>query len=91
MITLLLLYLNIISLFNNVLVHLLYKENKVFHHKGYLSAFGKVIAMMVGELTYEETFTPDNVIHQLVFLKFVFILTLLLNNLLIGLTTSNVH
>ena len=52
---------------------------------------GNVIGMMVAELTYEETFTLDNVILQLVFLKFVFLWTLLLNNLLIGLTMSNVR
>ena len=47
--------------------------------------------MMTGELTYEETFTVDSFIHQVVFIIFVFLLTILLNNLLIGLTTSNVE
>ena len=47
--------------------------------------------MMTGELTYEETFTVDSFIQQVVFIFFVFLLTILLNNLLIGLTTSNVE
>ena len=47
--------------------------------------------MMVGELDYENTFTADNFIQQMVFMAFVVIMTIMLNNLLIGLTTSNVH
>ena len=46
---------------------------------------------MVGELDYEDTFTADNFIQQMVFMAFVVIMTIMLNNLLIGLTTSNVH
>ena len=46
--------------------------------------------MMVGELTYEETFLAEGWMEELVFLVMVIILTTLLNNLLIGLTTSNV-
>ena len=47
--------------------------------------------MMAGELTYEETFSVDSFYQQLLFLVFVFLLTIMLNNLLIGLTTSNVE
>ena len=47
--------------------------------------------MMVGELTYDETFSANNNLHQVIFIGFVFTLTILLNNLLIGLTTSNVQ
>ena len=91
MFALVLIYANIITLFKNVLVYFLYNKIEVFQNKGYLSAYNKVIAMMVGELTYEETFTPDSFTQQMVFMALVFILTILLNNLLIGLTTSNVQ
>ena len=44
---------------------------------------------MVGELTYEENFVDEGILSQTIFLIMVIILTTLLNNLLIGLTTSN--
>ena len=46
--------------------------------------------MMVGELTYEENFVDEGILSQTIFLIMVIILTTLLNNLLIGLTTSNI-
>ena len=54
-----LIYSNIVTLFKNLLVYLLHKKNPIFQQigAGYLSAFSKTIAMMTGELTYEETFT----------------------------------
>ena len=87
-----LIYANIIILFKNIFVQMLYKNYSGFQpNSGYLSAISKTLAMMTGELTYEETFTVDSFIQQVVFIFFVFLLTILLNNLLIGLTTSNVE
>ena len=89
---LVLIYANIINLFKNIFVQMLHKNYSGFQpNSGYLSAFSKTLAMMTGELTYEETFTVDSFIQQVVFIIFVFLLTILLNNLLIGLTTSNVE
>ena len=87
-----LIYANIIILFKNIFVQMLHKNYSGFQpNSGYLSAISKTLAMMTGELTYEETFTVDSFIQQVVFIFFVFLLTILLNNLLIGLTTSNVE
>ena len=47
--------------------------------------------MMAGELNYEETFSADSFYQQILFLVFVFLLTIMLNNLVIGMTTSNVE
>ena len=87
---LLLVYVNIITLFKNILVYLLYKKDAFKDGGAFnISQFNKIIAMMVGELTYDENFVQEGLVTQLVFLVMV-ILTTLLNNLLIGLTTSNI-
>ena len=53
-------------------------------------SFVKVVAMMIGELEYGDTFADENIVIKLVFLFFVFIIPIIINNLLIGLTVSNV-
>eukprot|EP00092_Neocalanus_flemingeri_P010489 GFUD01011300.1.p1 GENE.GFUD01011300.1~~GFUD01011300.1.p1 ORF type:complete len:769 (+),score=191.85 GFUD01011300.1:38-2344(+) len=53
-------------------------------------AFVKVVAMMIGEVEYGETFADKIIAINLVFLLFVFIIPIIINNLLIGLTVSNV-
>ena len=89
---LILIYGNIITLFKNLLVYFLYPRNKAFQkNDGYISTYSKIISMMVGELNYEDTFTIDKFSEQVIFIGFVFIITIMLNNLLIGMTTSNVQ
>ena len=53
-------------------------------------SFVKVVAMMIGEVEYGDTFADKNIVINLVFLFFVFIVPIIINNLLIGLTVSNV-
>ena len=54
---LLLVYVNIITLFKNILVYLLYKKDAFKDGGAFnISQFNKIIAMMVGELTYDENF-----------------------------------
>ena len=53
-------------------------------------SFVKVVAMMIGEVEYGDTFADKNIAINLVFLFFVFIVPIIINNLLIGLTVSNV-
>ena len=62
---LLLIYLNIITLFKNILVYLHYRK-KAFNGEGGfgLSSYNKVIAMMVGELTYEENFVDEGLLRN---------------------------
>merc|ERR1711915_465759 len=50
----------------------------------------KVVAMMIGEMEYEDTFGDKSFSINLVFLIFVFFIPIIINNLLIGLTVSNV-
>lgn len=50
----------------------------------------KTVAMMVGELEYEDTFGEQSFIINLVFFLFVIIIPIIINNLLIGLTVDNV-
>ena len=50
----------------------------------------KTVAMMVGELEYEDTFAEKTFIINLVFFVFVIIIPIIINNLLIGLTVDNV-
>ena len=89
---LILIYGNIITLFKNLLVYFSYPKNKAFQkNDGYISTYSKIISMMVGELNYEDTFTIDKFSEQVIFIGFVFIITIMLNNLLIGMTTSNVQ
>ena len=45
---------------------------------------------MIGEVEYGDTFADKNIVINLVFLFFVFIIPIIINNLLIGLTVSNV-
>ena len=54
------------------------------------STFMKTVAMMVGELEYEDTFKEESFIINLVFFFFVIIIPIIINNLLIGLTVDNV-
>ena len=53
-------------------------------------AFIKVVAMMIGEVEYGDTFADESIVINFVFLFFVFIVPIIINNLLIGLTVSNV-
>merc|ERR1719273_1860851 len=89
MLPMILIYVNVIILFKNVLVYVL-RDNVTLLGK-HKFAYNKVIAMMVGELTYEENFGNNNGVQQWLFFFMVFSLTVLLNNLLIGLTTQNVN
>lgn len=50
----------------------------------------KTVAMMVGELEYEDTFGDESFTINLVFFVFVIIIPIIINNLLIGLTVDNV-
>ena len=50
----------------------------------------KTVAMMVGELEYQETFGERSFTINLVFFVFVIIIPIIINNLLIGLTVDNV-
>ena len=63
-------------------------EESPFENKG--KAFVKVVAMMIGEVEYGDTFADKNIAINIVFLFFVFIIPIIINNLLIGLTVSNV-
>lgn len=59
----------------------------------------KVIIMMSGELEYEDVFFPENTEHgirypytaHLMYLGFVLLVTLILNNLLVGLAVSDIQ
>ena len=53
-------------------------------------AFVKVVAMMIGEVEYSDTFADKNIVINLIFLLFVFMIPIIITNLLIGLTVSNV-
>ena len=55
-----------------------------------IKTFFRVIAMMVGELEYADTFTEETIIINVVFFIFVVIIPIIINNLLIGLTVDNV-
>ena len=82
---LILIYANIITLFKNLLCYLLYKKSKIFQNDtGFLPGYSKTIAMMVGELEYENTFTDSHFFQEMVFVVFVVVMTIMLNNLLIG-------
>lgn len=50
----------------------------------------KTVAMMVGELEYQDTFGDESFTINLVFFVFVIIIPIIINNLLIGLTVDNV-
>ena len=71
-----------------VFMLLLPGEESPFENKG--KAFVKVVAMMIGEVEYGDTFADKNIAINIVFLLFVFIIPIIINNLLNGLTVSNV-
>ena len=52
--------------------------------------FVKVVSMMIGEVEYGDTFAKKNLFINIFFLLFVFIINIMITNLLIGLTVSNV-
>lgn len=55
-----------------------------------ISTFMKTVAMMVGELEYEDTFGDKDTLINIVFFIFVVFIPIIINNLLIGLTVDNV-
>ena len=67
---------------------LLLHDNEVFAIK--FSTFMKTVAMMVGELEYEDTFGGEGPLINIVFFIFVVFIPIIINNLLIGLTVDNV-
>ena len=78
-------YLSTILGFTFVFVLLMPEEFKV-HGQTLM----KTVAMMVGELEYDETFGEKSFTINLVFFVFVIIIPIIINNLLIGLTVDNV-
>ena len=51
----------------------------------------KIISMMVGELEYQDTFPEQSWIVLILFLFFVGVVPVIINNLLIGLTVDNIQ
>ena len=56
----------------------------------HIQSFVKTVAMMLGELEYQDTFLDLDEYINLFFFTFVVLISIIINNLLVGLTVDNV-